>query len=277
MTTRNRIVLIIVVGLLLIVIGVVASILLINRMNANARLAQEQSQIVKSSVVVMTHDMSLGDLLKAEDLTIAQMPIDLIPRDAITSVDAAVGKFIKSDVVQGEMLLQHHVADPTNVNHDLAFILSKEHVLMAFPAIDLMSRENVIKRGDVIDILATFEETVKNIGATTTSTTTTTGAEEQPVKRTFTVNAFQKISVTALVLDVVTQQGEGGAEAKTTTTISSYLLALNPQDALVLKHLKDIGAVFDIALRAPTSTVQFDLTPVTEEYIVELYGLEILP
>lgn len=277
MTTRNRIVLIIVVGLLLIVIGVVASILLINRMNANARLAQEQSQIVKSSVVVMTHDMSLGDLLKAEDLTIAQMPIDLIPRDAITSVDAAVGKFIKSDVVQGEMLLQHHVADPTNVNHDLAFILSKEHVLMAFPAIDLLSRENVIKRGDVIDILATFEETVKNIGATTTSTTTTTGAEDQPVKRTFTVNAFQKISVTALVLDVVTQQGEGGAEAKTTTTISSYLLALNPQDALVLKHLKDIGAVFDIALRAPTSTVQFDLTPVTEEYIVELYGLEILP
>lgn len=277
MTTRNRIVLIIVVGLLLIIIGVVASILLINRMNANARLAQEQSQIVKGNVAVMVHDMSLGDLLKAEDLTVAQIPIDLIPRDAITSVDAAAGKFIKSDMVQGEMVLQHNVADPTNVNHDLAFILSKEHVLMAFPAIDLMSRENVIKRGDVIDILATFEETVKNVGTTTTTTTTTTGTEEQPVKRTFTVNAFQKISVTALVLDVVTQQGEGQSEPKTTTTISSYLLALNPQDALVLKHLKDIGAVFDIALRAPTSTVQFDLTPVTEEYIVELYGLEILP
>jgi hypothetical protein len=63
----------------------------------------------------------------------------------------------------------------------------------------------------------------------------------------------------------------------TSSTIKSYLLALNPQDALVLKHLKDTGAVFDIVLRAPKSSVQFDLTPVTEEYIIEYYGLQVLP
>jgi hypothetical protein len=61
------------------------------------------------------------------------------------------------------------------------------------------------------------------------------------------------------------------------TRIRAYLLALNPQDALILKHLKDIGAIFDFVLRAPTSTVQFELTSVTEEYIIEFYGLEILP
>jgi len=55
------------------------------------------------------------------------------------------------------------------------------------------------------------------------------------------------------------------------------LFALTPQDALILKHLKDTDAKFDIVLRAPTSTVQFELTPVTEEYIIEFYGLEILP
>jgi hypothetical protein len=54
-------------------------------------------------------------------------------------------------------------------------------------------------------------------------------------------------------------------------------LALSPQDALVLKHLKDMNATFDVVLRSPTSTQQFDLTPVTQEYIIELYGLEILP
>jgi pilus assembly protein CpaB len=58
--------------------------------------------------------------------------------------------------------------------------------------------------------------------------------------------------------------------------VRAYLLALNPQDALVLKHLKDNGGVFDLVLRSPTSTQSFDLTPVTQEYIVELYGLEIL-
>jgi hypothetical protein len=59
--------------------------------------------------------------------------------------------------------------------------------------------------------------------------------------------------------------------------INAILLALNPQDALVLKHLKDTGAIFDIVLRSPTSELQFDLTPVTEQYIIEFYGLEILP
>jgi pilus assembly protein CpaB len=277
------------VGVILVIVGIVASFLLINRINANRIAAQEQAQVVKSDVVVLTHDMKLGDQIKSGDVTVSQIPVDVIPRDAVTTTEAAVGKFVRADMVQGEMLLQHDVADPTNNNHDLSFILSKDHVLMAFPANDLMSRENVIQRGDIIDIFATFQEQVKSAAGTAPTTTTTTPAgtttEEQPVMRNFTVDAFQKVEVTALVLDVVNQQQQNTGitintaeqAPRTDTTISSYLLALDPQDALVLKHLKDLGANFDIVLRNPTSTTQFDLTPVTEEYIVELYGLEILP
>jgi pilus assembly protein CpaB len=72
--------------------------------------------------------------------------------------------------------------------------------------------------------------------------------------------------------------GEGTqATPEPATRIRSYLFALDPQDALLLKHLKDTGAIFDIVLRAPTSTVEFELTPVTEEYLIELYGLDVLP
>jgi Flp pilus assembly protein CpaB len=282
LSARNRAILIVTVGVLLIVVGIAASILLINRFNINKQAAQAQTETVKSPVVVLLHDMALGDRLTAADVTINQVPIDVIPRDALTTVADTEGKFIKSDMVQGEMLLQHNVADPTNNNHDLSFILSTDHVLMAFPASDLMSKENVIQRGDIVDIFATFTEDVKKVDTATTATAT--GVPETPVTRTFTVDAFQKISITALVLDVVQQQNtgvtlntSGTAADRTQSTISSYLLALNPQDALVLKHLKDKDANFDIVLRAPTSTTQFDLTPVTEEYIVELYGLEILP
>ena len=152
---------------------------------------------------------------------------------------------------------------------------------MAFPADDLMSRESMVQRGDVVDIFATFQEKVKTIG----ETTTTTGEPAEPEMRTFTVDTMQKVSVTAMVLDVIEQEGnaaplpgDGGEQAPPPETrIKAYLLALNPQDALILKHLKDTEAIFDIVLRAPTSTAQFGLTPVTEEYIVEYYGLEILP
>jgi pilus assembly protein CpaB len=263
--------------LIIVAVGVGAGILLIGQLNAKAAAAQQPVEPEKSPVVVLTHDMSLGEKLSANDVSISEIPVDVIPRDAVTSLDSVIGKFIKSDMVQGEMVLQNNIADPTNNNQDLSFILSEDHVLMAFPAIDLISQENVIQRGDVIDILATVRETIEQPGSSTTTTTDSSTAQivtATPVVRDFTIDAFQKVSVTALVLNTVNNQN-GSNSGK--TSISSYLLALKPQDALVLKHLVDQGAKFDIVLRAPTSTTQFDLTPVTEEYITELYGLQVLP
>jgi Flp pilus assembly protein CpaB len=208
--------------------------------------------------------------------------LELAPRNAISNLSDAVGKIIKTDLIQGEMLLLHNLADPTNNNQDLSFILSEDHVLMAFPADDLLSRENMVQRGDIVDILATFQQEVKTVG----EITTTEDEPEEPQMRTFTVDTFQKVNVTALVLEVIGEETtnptplQGGTTQPTPapeTRIRAYLLALNPQDALILKHLKDIGAIFDFVLRAPTSTVQFELTSVTEEYIIEFYGLEILP
>ena len=282
MSNRTRAILIVLAGVVLIILGIIAVIQLSNRISNTTQAAQAEGQTVKNNVVVLARDVSLGDMLEASDLTVSQVPVDLIPRDAISSIEDAVGKFVKTDMVQGEMLLEHNLATPTTDNHDLTYVLSEDHVLMAFPATDLMSRESVVQRGDIVDILATFQETVKKVGETQTTTTTTATANEGEVNRTFTIDAFQKVSITAMVMDVVSDNSTGGLNPQAATnraeeTISSYLLALNPQDALVLKHLKDMGATFDIVIRAPTSTVQFDLTPVTEEYIVELYGLEILP
>ena len=57
--------------------------------------------------------------------------------------------------------------------------------------------------------------------------------------------------------------------------IQAYLLALDPQDALVLKHLKDRNAIFDIVLRAPTSNNNFELAPVYDDFLNDYFGLEI--
>jgi len=58
--------------------------------------------------------------------------------------------------------------------------------------------------------------------------------------------------------------------------IKAYLLALSPQDALVMKHLLDSGANFDLVLRSASPPIYFDLDPVYEEYIVEKYELEVI-
>lgn len=273
-------------GVVLVGIAIFVGVLLYQRLNGGPVRTTNPEDVVKTAVVVVTRDLFLGDQITGGDVKLSQVPVELAPRGAITNLEDAVGTFTKTDLVSGEILLSINLADPTNSNHDLSFILSEDHVLMAFPSSDLISRNNVIKRGDVIDIFATFKQTIQTAADTTTTTSTTTttdGTPQEPTERTFTVDAFQKVSVTALVLEVVESntpmlQGDNPDNAKIVSTRTvSYLLALNPQDALVLKHLKDIDAIFDIVLRSPTSTIQFDLTPVTEEYIIEFYGLEILP
>ena len=277
MIDKKKIVFIIIAGLILVAIGVFASFNLIQRFQGNQSSAVSEEQTVKTSVVVAARDLSLGDTIAGTDVELASVPVEIAPRTAIANLNGAVDKIIKTDLVQGEMVLSHNLADPTNKNGDLSYILSEDHVLMAFPATDLMSREVEVQRGDIIDIFATFRQKVKTVG----EVITVNGEPQEPEMRTFTVDSLQKVSVTAMVLEVidkdtdtdVMQEENNEAESK----IRAYLLALNPRDALILKHLKDTAAVFDIVLRAPTSTVQFSLTPVTEEYIIEYYGLEILP
>ena len=284
MTNRMKSFWIIMAGIVLVGIAVFVGILLYQRLNGGPVRAADQEEVVKTQVVIVTRDLFLGDQLTDADVKISLVPVELAPRGAIVELDDAIGTFTKTDLVSGEILLATNLANPTNSNHDLSFILSEDHVLMAFPASDLISRNNIILRGDIIDIFATFKQEIKTVPDNTTTTTTTTdGTPEEPVERTFTVDAFQKVGVTALVLEVVETdtpvlQGQNAGEVTVTSTRTvSYLLALNPQDALVLKHLKDTDAIFDIVLRAPTSTTQFELTPVTQEYIIEFYGLEILP
>jgi hypothetical protein len=92
----------------------------------------------------------------------------------------------------------------------------------------------------------------------------------------FSFDAIQRIQISAVVVEVVEQNQRGGqvqvpinAEGTPQPTATplpqnvnavAILLAIDPQDALVLKHLKDAGGVFDIVLRAPNQL--FELEPV---------------
>lgn len=284
MSNKVKALLIILAGVILVGVGVFASYLLIQRFQAQQAPPTAQEEIIKTDVVVVTRDLFLGDTLTEGDLEIASVPVEVAPRNAVTDTAEAVGRIIKTDLVQGEMLLTHNLADPTNKNGDLSFILAEDHVLFAFPAIDLMSQEDMVQRGDIVDIFATFEKEIEAEEAVNP----VTGEEEEPETRTFTLDSLQRIDVTALVVDIIVEEEGGGgvellpgqtAEGDPTQEVNvrAYLLALNPQDALILKHLKDTGAIFDIVIRAPTSTLEFQLTPVTEEFIIEFYGLDILP
>jgi pilus assembly protein CpaB len=192
---------------------------------------------------------------------------------------------VKQEVVSGEMLMSQHLADPTNIHRDLAFILQDDEVLMAFPVVDLMGQLEMLARGDNVDILVTIEQEVQPVEESPAFTVET----PEPVVKQFTFDAMQRIEITATIVEITSEQGgqqgaqtvnEQGTPVPTPTpspaekNTVALLLALDPQDALVLKHLKDTGAIFDFVLRSPTSNILFELEPVTEDYLIDLYSLE---
>ena len=290
MSNKTKAIIIILAGIFLVAIGVFASLLLIQRLQTEQAPPPQAIEVetIQTDVVIVTRDLFLGDRISQNDVDRISVPVEVAPRTALADPDDVVGKIIKADLVQGQMVLSHVLADPTNINQDLSFILSDEHVLLAFPADDLMSSENMVQRGDIIDIFASITYDIEITGTVTTEA----GEEEEQtssITRTYTKDTLQRIDVTALVVDVIETEGgnqDGGllgtgqtGEADPTRVVNTraYLLALRPQDALILKHLRDTGAIFDIVLRSPTSTIDFELTPVTEQFIIEFYGLDILP
>lgn len=277
MTSRLRIgIIVAVIGLLLIILGGFAVVRLYQQTVQRPEEETVVEDIILAQIVIANRDLPLGTLLTEEDLTIQLVPVEFTARDPIGAIADAAGKILKVDLVRGEMIFSHNLADPTAVTHDIAYILSETHVLVAVPPTDLMSREAVIRRGDIVDLYATIQTEIQTLDETNNTETTVT--------ETITFDAMQRLDITAMVVDIITEdqstQAEGNEDEslpRQNIDIKAYLLAMDPQNALVIKYLKDVGAIFDFVLRAPTSTAEFDLTPVTAEYLRELYGLEILP
>lgn len=243
-------------------------------------------------MVVATHDVALGTVLHAEDLKLLTVPVGLIPRDALHEIEPIAGRFSKVDLVTGEMVLEHNLADPTNVSHDMAFVIDDSQVLMAFQPGDLMTGLGILQRGDQVDILVSMAHAVA--APPEDEEAVVTGDAEGPTETLlFTYDAMQRVEISAMIADITYEE-----QASTTTALPSipgaeeeplpepevvevriraYLLALAPQDALVLKHLKDTGAQFDLVLRSPSSEQFFELQPVVPQYLIDLFGLELPP
>lgn len=208
-------------------------------------------------VVVATQAVPIGQRLTADMLAVRQVPVEATAEGALPAVADAVGKVTTVDLYPGEVVLAQRLVDPNVISGDgrQALILSEGQVLMAYPANDLMSRVRVLKPGDHVDLL--FSLTFPDLRA---------GAEGGG-EQLMTFDLLQNVTIAAIVAGQTTTGGtaQGAPEA--------LLLTIAPQDALVLKHVKDAGGVLDIVLRAPGDTGPYDTSPVDYDYLINRYRI----
>ncbi len=278
------------VGVTIVVVGLLFVALILRQ--AAAPIAQPTAvPPVTVPVVVATRALPVRSLVRAGDVNVVQMPAEFAPLDALSAAEDAVGKITMIPLAAGELVMRHHLADPTNISQNLAFIIGDDQVVMAFPATDLMSQVDVLKPGDLVDILVSVEVPV--LPSTTGGAVSggSAASTTQQDKELFTFDALQRLTIQAIVVSVKPKTQTGASTTTTTSPVGTpaptptlspdeiqadaILVALAPQDALVLKHLKDAGGIADIVLRAPTSNQAFGVKPVSPEYLKDRYGLVI--
>jgi pilus assembly protein CpaB len=276
-------------GLVLALVGILFVLFVVRQITAPIVQATPIPPVTLS-VVVTNRALPVRTVLQRDDLTVVEMPVEFVPLDAVSDPDDAVGKIAMIPMTAGELLMRHHLVDPTNVSpQELGFIIDEDQVVMAFPATDLMSQVDVLQPGDLVDILMSVEVPVlpEEVGGLVASDAQ---AEQEEDTILYTFNALQRITIQAIVVEVLPEQRTTGAATTTRTTVGgtpaptptpgperleaqAILVAVSQQDALVLKHLKDAGGTADIVLRAPTADQLYELDPVSAEYLKDRYEL----
>ncbi|MGQ9556093.1 MAG: Flp pilus assembly protein CpaB [Anaerolineae bacterium] len=236
-----------------------------------------QSEPVAPVVVAAAH-ISMTKAIKEGDVNLQEWPVDIIPEGAATVIDDVIGKVAMADIYPGEVVLSVRLADPDITSENIAFTMPTDKVVFALPPKDLMSNIDLLRPGDVVDILFSLKPE-----ADAKATPVPVRGEEAPVilgDPLFTTDALQAQRITAIVLEapqVLPQQAgrevTGPVVEPAAQQPKAILLALDPQDALILKYFLDAGGIMDIVLRHRTNEELFEVKTVNYDYIKDLYSL----
>ena len=256
-------------GFLWLIAGLVVALLagviaFITLSRATAKAATQPQVSAPVSVVVAARAVSVRSMLVAEDLGLKELPADSVPEGATQKIEEALGKVTTVDLYAGEVVLMQRLVDPSIAPQEgrMALVVAEDQVLMAFPAQDLMSKADILKPGDHVDLL--FSTNFRPPESTTGGDSNGKGEDQQA-----TFSVLQNITIAAVV------QGAKSSSGSQTRSLEAILLAVSPQDALIIKFLKDAGGIPDLVLRAPGVERTFPTDPVDATYIVNRYRIRL--
>jgi pilus assembly protein CpaB len=164
------------------VLALVAGLLTFRTLAEATEAASRPQQVELSPVVVAVQDIPLRTVIQEIQVSVKQIPTELVPVGAAVSLADVVGKLSRQDIAAGEVVLIHRLVAPTVKGRDVTFTMPEDKVVIALPASDLMSRIGFLKPGDRVDLL--FSLALSGEG------------EEKLI----TLNAIQNLEIAAIVM-----------------------------------------------------------------------------
>jgi pilus assembly protein CpaB len=172
-----------------------------------------------------------------------------VPVGVITDVNALGGQILVERLGEGEFFRPSQLAN--SAEGPLSQQIPEAKVVMAFPVADLLNQSKVINAGDHVDLLLTIDvqegtDTETHVGRSTSYT-------------------VQNIRVVKIVRPTPT-------EDQPNPEPSAVLFELTPQDAVIVKFVKDSGGTLDFTLRSATDTSVFETDAINQDYLFDNYG-----
>lgn len=200
-------------------------------------------------VVVARIDIPERSIITPEQLETREYPRTLVPSGAITSVDIAIRQTTLAKIPLGAPVLSSQIVTGGG-STGLSLTIERGKVLVAFPIGDALTNTGQIKAGDRVDILATI--------------TPPAIAAVPPAPGTPSVPALASIPVTQKIVQ--------NLEVVDIPVKNVLIFVVDHQTSLVLKSLRDGGALIDLAIRSRAETGTAQTTPVDSRYIVQTFG-----
>lgn len=219
-------------------------------------------------VVVAVVDIPFRRSISESEVAIRELPVESIPEGAATTLDQVVGKMSTVDLFANVPLLVQQMVTPDIVTQQVALSVPKGKIVMAVPTQSKLIANRLIRPGDQIDLLATFELEVMR----------EQGGGPMPES----VGLLQNLEVHAIILpidqntDTITGDTEGGVFRTVDKAGQSVLLAVDPQDALTIRHILDVGGELDLALRGPADDTITNVEPVDQFYLADRYHIDLV-
>lgn len=238
-----------------VLLAMLAALLVYRLLSTAVQTSAKEPQVTTQPVIVALQDIPLRTVIDESMVAVREIPTDFVPQDAAVDLNDVVGKMAIVDIKEGEIVLLSRVESPTNVTRNIALTIPEGQVVIALPAQDLLNRVGMIKPGDHVDILFSL------------------GVGEGDPTKTIAINALQNVVIQAVVVPPTLGANEQGGPP--TSEDKAILVAVDPQDALVLKYLLDSGAALDFALRPPDDDSAPFLEPVNIQYLEDTYDFTI--
>ena len=262
-------------GILALLAGVVA----IAALRFFADRVDPEIPVASQMVVVANSPIAAGSIIRVDWVALTER--DQIPSGAIVNPDDVIGRKALADIAPNEVIrvqdVEQQAQGPSRSD------IPADKIAVALPADDILSKWGAVMPGDHVDVLFTLDVILETDMYPEEVLRVEEGEVLQRLERDqsldhVSVLTLQNLEVLQIIEEpgVTLEEGQQAQDQAASVPQRAMVLAINPQDAVLLKYLRDTEGILDVALRSPDNGTLFNAEPVNINTLVLRYGI-VLP